>query len=117
VVDVLQRAVFKERMQNEIYNLSNDCSVEEMVRGIASGAGVPPPRVRLPEQPLRMLLRLLPGGSAGPLTAERLDALISQTAYPCHKLASHVGYKPVRTVPDALAAIVAEWFGQHHRTS
>jgi nucleoside-diphosphate-sugar epimerase len=28
VVDVIQQAVFKERTENEIYNVSNDCSVE-----------------------------------------------------------------------------------------
>lgn len=115
VVDVLQQAVGRERMRNEIYNVSNDCSVEEMIRGIASGAGVRPPSVRLPEQPLRMLLRLLPGRSAGPLTVDRLNALVSRTTYPCHKLASHTGYKPARPVPDTLATIVGEWFGPHHR--
>lgn len=115
VVDVLQRAVFNERMRNEIYNVSNDCSAEEMIRGIANGAGSRPPRVRLPEQPLRMLLRLLPGNLAGPLTVERLNALVSRTTYPCQKLTSHIGYKPVRPVPETLAKIVAEWFGPNRR--
>lgn len=115
VVDVLQQAIFNERMHNEIYNVSNDCTVEEMIRGIANGAGVRPPRVRLPEQPLRMLLRLLPGSLAGPLTVDRLNALTSRTTYPCDKLVSHTGYKPARPVPETLAAIVGEWFGPQHR--
>jgi nucleoside-diphosphate-sugar epimerase len=117
VVDVLEQAVFNERMQNEVYNVSNDCSVEEMIGGIATGAGVRPPRMRLPEKPLRLLLRLLPGGLAGPLTIERLDALVSSTTYPSRKLASHTGYKPARSVPETLATIVAGWLGPRPQAS
>ena len=102
-------------MQNEVYNVSNDCSVEEMIGGIATGAGVRPPRLRLPEKPLRVLLQLLPGGLAGPLTTERLNALVARTTYPCQKLTSHIGYKPVRPVPETLATIVAGWFGPNSR--
>jgi nucleoside-diphosphate-sugar epimerase len=111
VIDVLEQAVFNERMQNEVYNVSNDCSFEEMISGMATGAGVRPPRVRLPEKPLRMLLRLLPRSLTGPLTTERLNTLISRTTYPHHKLAAHTGYEPTRPVPETLAAVVAEWFG------
>lgn len=115
MVDVIHQAVFNERMENEIYNVSNDCSVEEMIGGIACGAGARPPRMRLPEKPLRLLLRLLPGGLAGPLTIERLNALVSRTRYPSRKLASHIGYKPARSVPETLAMIVAGWFGPNSR--
>ena len=115
VVDVLEQAVLNERMQNEVYNVSNDCSVEEMIGGLATGVGVPPPHIRLPEKPLRLLLRLLPGGLAGPLTIERLNALVSRTTYPCQKLTSHTGYKPARPVPGTLAKIVAEWFCPNRR--
>ena len=111
VAEVLEQAVFNERMQNEVYNVSNDCSLEEMIGGMATGAGVRTPQVRLPEKPLRMLLRLLPGSLTGPLTTERLNALTSRTTYPCHKLAAHTGYKPTRPVPETLTAVVAEWFG------
>lgn len=117
VVDVIEQAVLNERMQNEVYNVSNDCSVEEMIDGIAAGAGVRPPRMRLPEQPLRLLLRLLPGSLAGPLTIERLNALVSRTTYPSRKLSSHIGYKPARPVPEALAAIVAGWLGPRPQAS
>lgn len=122
VIHVLVQSVFSERMQNEVYNVSNDCSVEEMIGAIASGAGICPPRVRsprmrLPEQPLRLLLRLLPGSLAGPLTIERLNALVSRTTYPSRKLSSHIGYKPTRPVPETLAAIVAGWLGPRPQAS
>jgi len=50
VVDVVEQAVLNERMQNEVYNVSNNCSVVEMIGGIAAGAGVRSPRMSLPEQ-------------------------------------------------------------------
>ena len=115
VAEVIEQAVFNERMQNEVYNVSNDCSVEEMIGGIATGAGVPPPRVRLPEKPLRILLQLLPKSLAGPLTVERLNALVGRTSYPFTKLLSHIGYKPARPVPETLSAVVAGWFRLQHR--
>jgi len=115
VAEVIEQAVFNERMQNEVYNVSNDCSMEEMINGIAVGAGVRPPRVRLPKKPLRMLLRCLPKSQAGPLTVERLNALVGRTSYPFAKLTSHIGYNPVRPVPETLAAIVAGWFGPSQR--
>jgi nucleoside-diphosphate-sugar epimerase len=109
VVDVIEQAVLNERMQNEVYNVSNNCSVVEMIGGIAADAGVRPPRMSLPEQPLGLLLRLLPGSLAGPLTVERLNVLVSRTTYPSRKLSSHIGYNPARPVPETLAAIVAGW--------
>jgi nucleoside-diphosphate-sugar epimerase len=115
VIHVLVQSVFNERMQNEVYNVSNDCSVEEMIRAIASGAGVRPPRVRLPEKPLRMLLRCLPKSLVGPLTAERLNALVGRTSYPFTKLTYHIGYKPACPVPQALASVVSQWFGLNWR--
>lgn len=96
VVDVVEQAVLNERMQNEVYNVSNNCSVVEMIGGIAAGAGVRPPRMSLPEQPLRLLLRLLPGSLAGPLTVERLNVLVSRTTYPSRKLSS---YMVLREIP------------------
>ena len=117
MIHVLVQSVFSERMQNEVYNVSNDCSVEEMIGAIASGAGICPPRVRSPEKPLRMLLRCLPKSLVGPLTAERLNALVGRTSYPFTKLTSHIGCKPARPVPETLAAIAAGWFGPRPEAS
>lgn len=48
MVHTCQKAVVNDRMENEINNVSYNCSMEEMLRGIATGAGVRPPRIRLP---------------------------------------------------------------------
>jgi hypothetical protein len=117
VVDVIEQAVLNEHMQNEVYNVFNNCSVVEMIGGIAAGTGVRPPRMSLPEQPLRLLLRLLPGSLAGPLTVEHLNVLVSRTTYPSRKLSSHIGHKPARPVPETLAAIVAGWLGPRLQAS
>lgn len=60
---------------------------------------------------------LLLEGLAGPLTIERLNALVSRTTYPSRKLSSHIGYKPDRPVPETLAAIVAGWLGPRPQAS
>ncbi len=117
VADVLAWAVLDERMNNQVYNLSNDCTLEEMIGGVATGAGVPKPWIRLPEQPVRALVNLLPSNMGIPLTATRLDALVGRTSYPVDKLAGHIGYKPARAVPQAIASLVAEWFSPHNETA
>ena len=117
VADVLMRAVGDERMHGQIYNLSNDCPLEEMIRGVAAGARVRTPRLRMPEQPMRALLRLLPPKLGLPLTKTRFDALVSRTGYPCDKLFAHIGYKPARSVPQAMASVVFEWFSPRNEPS
>jgi nucleoside-diphosphate-sugar epimerase len=114
VVDVLARAVLDDRMSNQVYNLSNDCTLEEMIGGFATGAGVRKPWIRLPEQPLRALLKLLPPIAGLPLNKTRLDALVSRTSYPVDKLAGHIGYRPARAVPQDMASLAAEWFPPHN---
>lgn len=112
VVDVLTRAVFDARMRGNVYNLSNDCTVEALVAVIASGAGFRAPRARLPEWLVRLPVRLLPARFAYPLSIERVSALVSRTSYPIYRLNADTGYKAARSVPDALAEIVEEWCEQ-----
>jgi len=117
VVDVLARAVLDDCMSNQVYNLSNDCTLEEVIGGFANGAGVRKPWLRLPEQPVRALLKLLPPNAGLPLNKTRLDALVSRTSYPVDKLAGHIGYRPARAVPQDMALLAAEWFLPRNETA
>lgn len=117
VVSVLAKAAVDDRMRGQTYNLSNDCYVDEMISAIARGVGGKTPRSRLPEFPIRALVRLLPRSLGLPISAERLNALTSRTSYPSTKLQAQIGYKPSSPVPHALAKVVSEWMGTGRQVS
>ena len=50
-----------------VYNLSSDCTWEALIECIAARCGVPKPRYRIPEFPVRIALNLLEGQFVFPL--------------------------------------------------
>jgi len=103
VIEVMLRCAFDHRAQGEIFNVSNDCALEELVNGIADALEVAPPKLRLPETPIRAMVSLLKPFSAVPLTQGRINALVSRTSYPSQKLESHLDYRPRIPVPGSIA--------------
>ena len=106
LVDLLLLCATDPAARNEIFNLSNDCALDEMVSAMAAAMAVAPPRRRLPEAPVRLLARLASGIAGVPLTPQRIDALVSRTRYPCHKARERLGFQPRRPVPESIAEVL-----------
>jgi nucleoside-diphosphate-sugar epimerase len=106
VVDVLLRCGTDERAQGQVFNLSNDCLLEEMMNGMAAALGVKPPSVRLPAGPVRLAAGVAVRLVRFPLTPERINALIIRTRYPYSKLERELGLTPRRSVPEAIGEVV-----------
>ena len=102
VVEVLLRCGIDPRARGGVFNISNDCLLEEMVNGIAIALSVTPPRIRLPENFVRVAVALVTKIYSIPLTQKRINALISRTRYPCDKLESELDYKPKIYVPGSI---------------
>jgi nucleoside-diphosphate-sugar epimerase len=102
VVEVLLRCGMDQRARGGVFNISNDCLLEEMVNSIAIALNVAPPRIRLPEYLVRVAVALVTKIYPIPLTQKRINALISRTRYPCHKLESELDYKPKIYVPGSV---------------
>lgn len=106
VVEVLRRCATDARAKGKIFNISNDCLLEEMVQGIACAVGVPPPRLRLPEWFVRSVVGVTSKVVRIPLTQQRINALVQRTRYPYHKLERELGFTPRRSVPSVIGEIL-----------
>jgi nucleoside-diphosphate-sugar epimerase len=89
------------RAQGQVFNLSNDCILSEMVDMIAKSSGVKPPILCLPEKPLRLCVKFISMMVRIPLTQERIDALVRHTSYSPQKLRNILGFVPNHNIPAA----------------
>jgi len=106
VVDVLLRCGIDSRAKGEIFNISNDCLLTDMVNGMASALGVARPWLRLPEPVVRLVTSVAENVARFPLTQERIDALVSRTKYPNVKLEKKLDFTPQVNVPSAIGEVL-----------
>ncbi|VXB87919.1 NAD-dependent epimerase (fragment) [Pseudomonas sp. 8O] len=105
VVEALMLCGFAPAAQGQVFNLSNDCTQEELVEAMARHLGAGRPFIRLPE----VLARTLAAGGSWlkrfPLTHARVDSLVGRTHYSCQKLEAVLGYRPSRAIPDYIGEV------------
>lgn len=106
VVEVLRRCGIDPRAKAEIFNVSNDCLLEEMIQGIAYTLGVNHPQLRLPEFLVRGVVRIASRISRIPLTQEQINGLVRRTRYPYLKLERKLDFTPRISVPSAIGKAV-----------
>jgi nucleoside-diphosphate-sugar epimerase len=102
VVECLMRCAFDPRAKGHVFNLSNDCLMEELIQSIARWTGVEPPRLRIPETLARACAFAGRGIKNFPLTNGRIDALVSRTCYPNEKLRRVLDFLPIKHVPESI---------------
>jgi len=103
VVEVLLRCGFEQCAKGEVFNVSNDCALEELVKSISIALKVRPPWMRFPEPVVRIFAGAAANIATIPLTRERIDVLVSRTSYPYQKLERVLGFKPEKSVPGCIA--------------
>lgn len=94
------------------YNLSDWCTIDEMVESVAEALVRPPPRWRLPETPVRWLASLMSRVPAIPLTKSRVDALTSRTRYPATRLADELGFEIEVPISLGMERLARAWKAQ-----
>ena len=95
--------------KNRVYNLSDDCTIDQFVAVIASALGKPFPRLRLPEPPVRLLARVFDRVPGFPLTELRVAALLNRAVFPCERIQHELGYKHLVPVEPGLRELVRDW--------
>jgi nucleoside-diphosphate-sugar epimerase len=91
------------RAKGQVFNLSNDCALSEIVSAVAKDAGLKSPHLCMPEMPLRILVKLLSPILRIPITQGRIDALVRRTNYPHTKITEMLGFVPEFDIPSAVA--------------
>ncbi len=102
VVDALVACATHPDARAQTFNLSSDCTLEQVVERIAAARGVRRPRFRIPESIVRGSVRVVGTVCRHPLTPARIDALVNRTLYPTTKIETRLGYRLSRPMPLGL---------------
>ncbi len=108
VVEALLRCGFNPSARGKIYNVSNDCLLEELMHGISVALGKGTPKLRFPEGLVRIISRGLEGKMGWPLSQTRIDALVCRTRYPATKIKQELDFMFSRSVPESIVDLVHE---------
>jgi nucleoside-diphosphate-sugar epimerase len=113
VVDALVRCATMPQARGRVYNLSDFRPLEQFVTTIAAALGVPPPRLRFPEAPVRLAAQLLGTLPRMPLTESRIDALMTRATYSARRIESELSYSHQVSLEEALLDLVGTWKRKH----
>ena len=109
VVNALLLCGSVAQANGQVYNLSDYRSMEDFVKLITDSLGCKRPHLRIPEVPVRLLIKLLGWIPGMPLTYSRINALTNHTMYENTKIEQDLGYKHVTSMEDGLTKLVAYW--------
>lgn len=112
VVEALMLCARLPAAKGRIYNLSDHRTLEEFVGAIAGALEIRPPRLRMPEGPVRLAARLGKLVPAFPLTPSRIDALVGRTLYPSGRIERELGYRHVTSMEEGLRQLVEAWWSR-----
>jgi nucleoside-diphosphate-sugar epimerase len=93
----------------EIYIISSDCFLDDLIKKISFELGCKNPKLRLPVMLIRGVIYLFSGLKSFPLTKRRIDSLVSRTSYSSKKITKDLNFQFKHEFPDAIAEIVAAY--------
>ena len=108
VVQALVLCATNEKAKGKIYNLSNDCTMEEMIEGMARALNAKKPSFRMPEKLIRFGVGLINSLINFPITQSRVDALVIRTNYPIKKIQDELNFNPKYLVKETIGDIYKE---------
>ena len=107
VVDALVLCGTSPQAAGRTYNLSDWTTVEEFATTIADALGQRRPKIRLPERPVRAVVKTVGAAMPLPLTEGRIDALVSRVRYPADRIQRELHYRFSVSIAAGLADMVA----------
>ena len=97
------------KTKNNIYNLSDHRKLEDFVATISHALNKSFPKLRVPESPLRLLVKGLQKIPLFPLTETAVDALTNRSFYSTDKIVTELGYKYKISMEEGLRQLVRTW--------
>lgn len=102
-VDDVVRALIlcsqRQKAHNQIFNLSNDCELSNLVFHVRYGASKSFKIFRIPESIVRLLILFIPSFLRLPLNQRVIDVLVSRTQYKTAKISKILEFKPKKFIP------------------
>ncbi len=109
VVRALMMCAVDTGAKGQIFILSNDCLLSEVIDSMAQAYNVSKPWVKLPEGVLRLLVRLTSPFIKLPLTHERMDELVKRVGYSSTKIQKTIGFEFEKTIPQAMPELLSQF--------
>jgi nucleoside-diphosphate-sugar epimerase len=100
VVSVLLLCSRSPKASNQIFNLSNDCKLSDIVLSLSLDKKMKHKNLIVFEWLIRFMVSIIPSFFNFPLTQNRIDALISRTHYPNTKIKRLLRFSPKRSIPE-----------------
>lgn len=109
VVEALVLCGSMPRAAGQIYNLSDQRTMEQFVGEIAHFLGKEIPYIRLPEYLIRPLAKFLGNLPGIPLSIARVDALTGRAIYASEKIERELGYRHRVSMEEGIEELVMHW--------
>jgi len=100
VVTALVLCSCSPRATNQIFNLSNDCKLSDIVLSLSLDKRMKYKNLIMPEWLIRFVVSITPSLFNLPLTQKRIDALVSKTYYSNSKIERLLKFSPKRFIPE-----------------
>lgn len=102
VVQAIQLCIDSPKAANQIYIVSAWATMEDMVSGLANGAGVEPPVKRVPLQLAHGLASVMQCWPKWPLTTSRVQAMSLRSEYSTRKIEIELGFRVTVPVKEGM---------------
>ena len=109
VVGALIACAMDHRARGQVYNLSFDCTLEELIGYVATQLDVRTPRFRLPEPLINMVLGLLSAVLKRWMNLPTINVLKVRTRYPADKIINELGFEFSKPMPAGVADLTGEF--------
>jgi nucleoside-diphosphate-sugar epimerase len=106
VIESLYLAATNPKAKNEIYNVSNWCTIEFFVENVAKILKKENPKNRFSTALIKLIVRLTFFIPKNPLTISRINALTNRSMYKTTKIEEELNYKPIVTVEATIEKLV-----------
>ena len=100
VVSALLLCSSSSKATNQIFNLSNDCKLSDIVLSLSLYKKMKHINLIVPEWLVRFMVFITPSFFNLPLTQKRIDALVSKTYYSNCKIKRLLKFSPKRSIPE-----------------
>ena len=109
VVAALMICATESRAKGQIYNLSSDCKLEDLINHIALLLGVRKPWLRLPVPFIRIPLGMCSFFLGGDVYIPSINVFVLRTRYPTQKIETELGFYFSKSLPGGVDDMVKEF--------
>jgi len=107
VTGVILKCIFSPAAINQIFNISSDFPMQDLVKEISLCISVNIPKLRVPLTLMRLFLFIFEGRIKMPISTARVNALVNKTRYPIDKLHKLLEYNLTKPMPFGAVDIIS----------